>query len=62
MNELTNRGIEALKSGDKLEARRLLSLAVQQNSQDEIAWLWLSGVVESDEERIRCLHQVLANW
>lgn len=60
MNELTNQGITILKSGDKSEARRLLSLAVQQNSQDETAWLWLSGTVETDEERFRCLQQVLA--
>ena len=59
-NELTNQGIAVLKSGDKAEARRLLSLVVQHDAQDETAWLWLSGAVDTEAERLHCLQQVLA--
>lgn len=59
MNELTQRGIAALKAGDREAARRWLSAAVQQNPSDVQAWMWLSGAVERDKERYDCLRQVL---
>lgn len=59
MNELTQRGINALRAGDPATARSLLSAAVKQDPNDSTAWLWLSGAVEGDEERIQCLEQVL---
>lgn len=59
MNELTQRGIQALKSGDRKTARELLGEAVKNDTQDLQAWLWLSGAVESDAERKKCLEEVL---
>lgn len=59
MGELTEKGIEALKAGNRVEARRLLSQAVQDQPDDTQAWLWLSGAVTEDEQRIACLQQVL---
>jgi hypothetical protein len=59
MNELTQRGIAALKAGDRDTARQLLGEAVKQNPSDAAAWLWLSGAVESDGERVACLQRVL---
>jgi len=59
MSDLLQRGITALKSGDKVQARRLLGRAIQTNPRDEQAWLWLSGAVESDQEQLRCLSKVL---
>jgi membrane protein YdbS with pleckstrin-like domain len=55
----TNQGIAALKAGDKAEARRWLGLAVKRNPNDYTAWLWLSGAVGNDQERLECLQQVL---
>jgi DNA helicase-2/ATP-dependent DNA helicase PcrA len=57
--ELTNQGIRALQSGDKNRARQLLQASIEQNPGDETAWLWLSGVAESDAERVKCMQQVL---
>lgn len=59
MNELTQRGIQALKSGDRKTARELLGEAVKNDAQDLQAWLWLSGAVETDGERMQCLEEVL---
>lgn len=59
MNEITQHGIEALKRGDRLGARDLLNQAVSENPENVLAWLWLSGAVDSDEQRIDCLLRVL---
>jgi hypothetical protein len=59
MGELTEQGIVALKAGDRVKAHRLLSQAVNDQPDDAQAWLWLSGAVTEDEERIACLQQVL---
>src|SRR5512135_3270270 len=59
MNELTQQGIAALKSGDRAAARQLLTAAIKQDSGDVTAWLWLTGTLEKDEERIACLRKVL---
>lgn len=59
-DDSTTRGIAALKAGDKLEARQLLRAAVARDPNDEAAWLWLSGAVESDAERAECLRHVVA--
>jgi tetratricopeptide (TPR) repeat protein len=60
MSDLLQQGIAALKAGDKTQARQLLSLAVRQNPQSEQAWLWLSGALDDDQERLACLNKVLA--
>ncbi len=60
MNELTQRGIAALKAGDRATARQILQAAVKQTPGDVVAWLWLSGAVESDRERVTILRHVLS--
>lgn len=59
MNETTQKGIAALKSGNRTQARQLLASAVLENDHDVTAWLWLAAALEKDEDRLRCLHQVL---
>ena len=59
MNENFRQGVAALKAGDRARARSLLGAAVRESPEDTQAWLWLSGAVERDEERIYCLRQVL---
>lgn len=59
MEETTREGIAALKRGHTARARELLRQAVEENPDDLKAWLWLSGAVESDEERVECLQRVL---
>jgi hypothetical protein len=57
--QLLAQGIEAVKSGDRPRARELLARAIQLNPADDRVWLWLSGAVETDDERRRCLERVL---
>lgn len=59
MNELTQRGINALKANDRASARKLLAAALQQDPNDATAWLWLAAVMETPDQRIDCLRQVL---
>ncbi len=59
MNQLTQDGIAALKAGDKTRAQQLLLAALKENEDDLHAWLWLSGAVENDVDRLECLQQVL---
>ena len=60
MADPLEQGIAALREGDKAKARHLLSLAVQQAPRSEKAWIWLSGAMESDEDRMKCLKRVLS--
>jgi membrane protein YdbS with pleckstrin-like domain len=59
METQTQQGIEAIRRGDKTTARQLLQAAVQQNPQDVNTWLWLSGAVTTDQERLACLQQII---
>jgi hypothetical protein len=59
-SELIKQGIVALKAGQKAQARSLFEQALQQNKQSEMAWLWLSGAVDTNDERRACLETVLS--
>lgn len=58
--QLTSRGIAALRAGDRVMARRLLGAALRANPQDLQAWLWLSGALQEPEAQRYCLQRVLA--
>ncbi|MFQ5401390.1 MAG: hypothetical protein ACE5E7_17550 [Anaerolineae bacterium] len=53
-------GIAAVKAGERDKARALLTQLLQIDERNEQAWLWLSGVVNTDDERRQCLENVLA--
>ena len=57
---MLNRAIIAAKAGRKAEARQLLEAVLDADERNERAWLWLSGAVDSDEERVICLENVLS--
>jgi tetratricopeptide (TPR) repeat protein len=57
---LLQHGIAAARAGRKEEARQYLLQATDLDERNEQAWLWLSGVVESFEDRRVCLENVLA--
>ncbi len=59
-DELLQKGIGAAKAGQVAQARSILKQIIEQEPRNETAWLWLSGVVETDEQRIICLENVLA--
>ena len=52
-------GITAVRSGDQAKGRQLLLKVIEVDEENEMAWLWLSGVVDNDEERRICLDNVL---
>ncbi|MCA9972689.1 MAG: hypothetical protein KC425_20865 [Anaerolineales bacterium] len=53
-------GIAAAKRGERDGARALLLQVVEADEENELGWLWLSGVVESTADRRVCLENVLA--
>ncbi len=46
--------------GDRDTGRRLLAEIVKSDPQNENAWLWMSSVADTDEQRRQCLERVLA--
>lgn len=54
-----DQAILAAKAGRRADARRLLESVLEADERNEQAWLWLSGVVDDEEERIICLENVL---
>jgi len=52
-------GITAARQGRQAEARALLQQALQADTRSEQGWLWMSAVVETDDERRICLERVL---
>jgi len=52
-------GITAARQGRHAEARTLLQQALQVDARSEQGWLWMSAVVETDDERRICLERVL---
>ena len=56
---LVKQGIIASKAGQNEDAARLFRRAIEIDSNNELAWLWLSGVAENTHERRYCLEQAL---
>jgi tetratricopeptide (TPR) repeat protein len=59
LQENLDQGIAAAQAGRKSEARTLLTEVVQADETQLEAWLWLSQVVDSLEEKAVCLENVL---
>jgi len=51
--------IAAIKAGDKETGKRLLTEILKADRHNENAWLWMTQVVSSDSERLKCLQNVL---
>lgn len=52
-------GKEAARSGDQSLALEYLQRVVEADPENESAWLWLSAVVEGDDDKRLCLENVL---
>lgn len=52
-------GMRAARAGQREKARDLLMQVVQADERNEMAWLWLSGVVDDPEDVRICLQNVL---
>jgi len=57
--ELLQQGIALAKAGRREEARNILMQVIEQDERNESAWLWLSGVVDSDDDKAVALENVL---
>ncbi len=60
MSDTLQRAIAAIKAGDKTSGQRLLVEVIRNDPRNEAAWLWMSAVLDSDEQRRTCLERVLA--
>jgi len=58
-SNLLHQAIEAARAGRKVEARDLLLQVVESDPRNEMAWMWLSGLVDSLEDRIIACENVL---
>jgi hypothetical protein len=59
VDALIQDGITALKASNNDRAFNLLSSALKLDSTNELAWLWLSGAVSTDNERLYCLRKII---
>ena len=51
-SEMVRRAIQLARAGQRVQARDLLLEVVESDPQNETAWMWLSGLVDSLEDRI----------
>ena len=58
-SDLLQQGIALAKAGRREEARDILLRVVEQDERNESAWLWLSGLVDSDDDKAVALENVL---
>lgn len=57
--DLLREGIQSAKAGNRAKAQQFLRKALDVNPKSVTALLWLSGIVDSDQEKRQCLEQVL---
>ena len=60
VDELLDQSIAAYKEGDLDLASEILAKVIQLDPNSERAWLWLSGIVATDAERLFCVKRILA--
>ncbi|MBN1429093.1 MAG: hypothetical protein JXB07_11960 [Anaerolineae bacterium] len=59
MTDNVQRAIDLIKSGDKQGGQRILAQVLKTDPQNELAWLWMSTVVDRDKRRY-CLEKTLS--
>ncbi len=59
IQELLQLGIQAARQGNRAAARRLLMQVVEQDPNNELAWIWLASVAETVVQRRDYLERVL---
>jgi hypothetical protein len=60
VDEILDQSITAYKAADMERASKLLAEAIKLEANNERAWLWLSGIVVTDGERLFCMKRLLA--
>lgn len=56
---LLQKGIAAARSGRSSDARQMLEQVVESEPGNEMAWLWLSGLMTTIQQKRACLERVL---
>jgi hypothetical protein len=59
MSTTLQQAINAIKRGDKKTGKLLLTKVLRTDSHNEVAWLWMAYVVDSNVQRRECLARVL---
>ncbi len=59
INAWLREGITAVKAGEREKAYERLMAVIKADEENELAWLWLSGAVQTAEDRRICLENVL---
>jgi tetratricopeptide (TPR) repeat protein len=59
LDDMLRQGVAAAKAGQRERARELLMRVVDLDERNATAWLWLSGVVDSLDDREICMENVL---
>jgi len=52
-------GIAAARAGNKEQARSHLTRVLAADPRNETAWLWLSGIMPTTEQALRCIERLL---
>src|ERR1700690_1053715 len=60
VDQLLDQSIAAYKQKDNEKAAKLIAQAIKLAADNERAWLWLSGIVATDAERLFCIKRILA--
>jgi tetratricopeptide (TPR) repeat protein len=58
--ELLQQGVDAARAGRKMEAREIFMHVVELDQRNEMAWMWLTGLVDDLEDKIIACENVLA--
>ncbi len=56
---MLQRGIAAARSGRSDDARQILEQVIEADPSNEMAWLWLSGLMTTNQQKRACLERVL---
>ena len=58
-NSILQRGIEAIRAGERAEARELFRMVTREDPRNAQGWLWLAGAAEDREEKRAALERVM---
>lgn len=59
IDDLLNLSIAAYREGNFEQSSELLANIIRQEPDNERAWIWVSGIVTSDAERLFCMKKIL---
>ncbi len=59
LEELMQLGVQTAQAGNKRNARMIFQQVLEQDNENERAWLWMAAVAETPIDRLRCLNTVL---